>query len=57
VHWSLEAGRRQGWGGSLRVDLVRSYVRRFMAGDLCLAFRVWALMELGARLENHDELR
>jgi hypothetical protein len=56
VHWYLEAGRWPGWG-PLRAGPVSSYARRFMAGDLCLAFRVWALMELGARLENHDELR
>ena len=52
----LEAGR---WldRGLLRADLVRGYARRFMAGDRRLAFRVWALVVLGAWLENHDELR
>jgi len=51
----LEAGR---WldRGLLRADLVRQYARRFMAGEQRLAFRVWALVVLGAWLENHDEL-
>jgi asparagine synthase (glutamine-hydrolysing) len=56
VHRYLEAGRWPGFG-PLRAHLVRSYARRFMAGDPRLAFRVWALLELGARLENHEELR
>jgi len=52
----LEAGR---WleRGLLRADLVRSYARQFIAGDQRLAFRVWALVVLGAWLESHDELR
>jgi len=41
----------------LQPDGVRSYARRFMAGDLRLAFRVWALVMLGAWLEQHEELR
>lgn len=30
--------------------------QRFIAGDTTLTFRVWALVVLGAWLENHDEL-
>jgi asparagine synthase (glutamine-hydrolysing) len=40
----------------LQAEGVRSYARQFMAGDQRLAFRVWALVVLGAWLEKHDEL-
>ncbi len=43
--------------GLLRADGVRGYARQFMAGDPRLAFRVWALVVLGAWLEKHDELK
>ena len=51
----LDAGRwRQ--SGLLRADRVAGYARRFMAGDHQLMFRVWALIVLGAWLEQHDHL-
>jgi len=40
----------------LSVDKVQHYARQFMAGDQRLAFRIWALVMLGAWLETHDKL-
>ncbi len=39
--------------GLLAPELVQHYAERFIAGDRTLAFRVWALVILGAWLENH----
>ncbi len=51
----LDAGR---WckNGLLRGDLVWRYGSAFVAGDRQLTFRVWALVVLGAWLEQHELL-
>ena len=43
--------------GTLDPEKVQYYATQFMAGDRGMAFRVWALVMLGAWLEKHDELR
>lgn len=40
----------------ISVDHLQRYAQQFVAGDQRLAFRVWALVVLGAWLEKHDEL-
>lgn len=42
--------------GLLRADVVRRYARQYIAGDRRLMFRVWALVVLGAWLEQHEDL-
>jgi asparagine synthase (glutamine-hydrolysing) len=55
VRTYLDAGRWRGIG-LLRGDLVWRYAQAFMAGDRRLTFRVWALVVLGAWLEQHELL-
>lgn len=43
--------------GRLRADLVQRYAQRYMAGELQLMFRVWALVVLGAWLDAHDDVQ
>lgn len=47
-----------GWlhRGVLRPDVVRRYAQQYIGGERRLLFRVWALVVLGAWLEQHPEL-
>jgi asparagine synthase (glutamine-hydrolysing) len=40
--------------GLLSAERVQQYAQRFIAGEQRLAFRVWALVTLGAWLEKHE---
>jgi asparagine synthase (glutamine-hydrolysing) len=55
VRRHLDAGRWRACG-LLRSEVVQRYARRFIAGDPRVMFRVWALVTLGAWMEEHDDL-
>ncbi len=52
-HLDPDRWRPRGW---ISAPGVGGIAQRFIAGDTTLTFRVWALVVLGAWLENHDEL-
>lgn len=52
-HLDPDRWRPRGW---ISATGVGGIAQRFIAGDTTLTFRVWALVVLGAWLENHDEL-
>jgi asparagine synthase (glutamine-hydrolysing) len=52
-HLDPDRWRPRGW---ISAPGVGGIAQRFIAGDTTLTFRVWALVVLGAWLENNDEL-